>query len=96
MNSENTLPIHAAYTAAGALEIRCSNCHSAVGVWCTRDDGRVRRTPCVARCRVSTPIPVSTDPCPATDPAAGRSDRPLVLDLDCPDPSEPRHQRDDE
>ncbi|WP_438941685.1 zinc finger domain-containing protein [Mycobacteroides abscessus] len=28
---------------------QCPNCGAAPNVWCSRPDGRVRRTPCLAR-----------------------------------------------
>lgn len=88
-------PIHDAYI--GALDVACPHCGAVVKSYCTRDDGRVRRTPCVARCRVSSPVPGWLDPDGGPDAAAGRT-APVDLDqptLDYPDPSEPRHQRGD-
>lgn len=44
--------IWAAYVSVGALERGCPNCGAAAGVWCTADDGRrLRRVPCVSRCK---------------------------------------------
>lgn len=36
----------------------CPNCEAAPHTWCTRPDGRVRRTPCLARFEtlVTTPL----------------------------------------
>ncbi len=42
-------PIWQAYADTGALDIRCPHCGAESKQWCTRDDGRVRRVPCVAR-----------------------------------------------
>ncbi|MCV7141403.1 hypothetical protein [Mycolicibacterium fortuitum] len=89
-------PIAEAYRQSGALEVECSHCGAEVGNYCTRDDGRVRRTPCVARCRISSPAPGWLDPDGGPDAAAGRTGPVQVLDLDYPDPSEPRHPRGDE
>jgi hypothetical protein len=41
--------IWAAYSDTGALEVTCPHCDAGPGQWCTRDDGRVRRVPCIAR-----------------------------------------------
>ena len=38
-----------AYKDTGTLDIGCPHCGATPGVWCTRDDGRVRRVPCVER-----------------------------------------------
>jgi hypothetical protein len=45
----NGSPIWEAYADTGALEVSCPHCGAAPTQWCTRDDGRVRRVPCVAR-----------------------------------------------
>jgi len=42
-------PIWQAYADTGALEMSCPHCRAEPGQWCSRDDGRVRRVPCVAR-----------------------------------------------
>lgn len=41
--------IWAAYSDTGALEVTCGHCGAQPGQWCSRDDGRVRRVPCVER-----------------------------------------------
>lgn len=41
--------IWAAYEDTGALSIPCPNCGAEQGVWCTKPDGRVAKTPCIAR-----------------------------------------------
>lgn len=41
--------IWAAYDDCNALAIQCPNCCAPKGNWCTKDDGRVRRVPCVSR-----------------------------------------------
>lgn len=90
-------PVAAAYF--GALDIACPHCGAEIGRYCTNSDtGRLRRAPCVPRCRVSTPIPDTLDPRPRSD-AAETLSVPVDLDqptLDYPDPSEPRHPRGDE
>jgi hypothetical protein len=42
-------PIWAAYNETNALAVRCPHCGAEPGKWCTRDDGRLGRVPCVAR-----------------------------------------------
>jgi hypothetical protein len=42
-------PIWAAYNETGALAVACPRCGAERGKWCTRDDGRLGRVPCVAR-----------------------------------------------
>ncbi len=46
-------PIWAAYRQGGdALSRPCDNCGAPEGTWCTTDDDRrVRRSPCVSRCK---------------------------------------------
>lgn len=88
-------PIAEAYRLSGALAIGCPHCGAPVGTYCTRDDGRVRRTPCVARCRISSPIPESSDPEGHSDAAETRTG-PVANLPDYPDPSEPRHPRGDQ
>jgi hypothetical protein len=46
-------PIWAAYNETGALGVRCPHCGAERGKWCTRDDGRLGRVPCVARASAS-------------------------------------------
>jgi hypothetical protein len=41
--------IWAAYNDTGALEVTCPHCAAEPGKWCSRNDGRVRRVPCVDR-----------------------------------------------
>jgi len=41
--------IWAAYADCNALQIDCPNCEAPQGSWCTKEDGRVSRVPCVAR-----------------------------------------------
>ncbi len=41
--------IWAAYNDTGALDVTCPHCQAQPGRWCTKDDGRVRRVPCIAR-----------------------------------------------
>lgn len=44
------LPIDNAYFAANdALSVRCPTCAAARGTYCHRDDGRLRRIPCLRR-----------------------------------------------
>lgn len=88
-----------AYVETGALEHPCPTCGVAADDWCTHA-GDYRRTPCVARCRVSSPEVGAADPEPCREAAAERSalysavmpDQPT---LDYADPSEPRHPRGD-
>jgi hypothetical protein len=47
-------PIWEAYADAD-LSHPCPNCHAAPDVWCARPDGRVRRTPCLARIETLNP-----------------------------------------
>lgn len=35
--------------ADAAMDQPCPNCRAGPDTWCTRPDGRVRRTPCIAR-----------------------------------------------
>jgi len=42
-------PIWAAYNTTGALAVSCPRCGAEPGKWCTNDDGRLGRVPCVAR-----------------------------------------------
>jgi len=46
-------PIWTAYNETGALDIDCPTCHAERGKWCTRDNGRLGRVPCVARAAAS-------------------------------------------
>ena len=92
-------PIAAAYN--GALSVACGNCGAALGDYCTKSTGQLRRTPCVTRCRAITPEAGSADLEPCPDAAGGRSaPHPVVMPdqptLDYADPSEPRHPRGDE
>jgi hypothetical protein len=91
-------PIAEAYRQSGALEIPCPHCGAAAETYCTRSDGRVRRAPCVSRCHISSAVPESLDPITATDTAGGRSAPTRVIhDVhQVHDPSEPRHQRDNQ
>lgn len=45
-----------AYNDTGTLPIECTNCGAQPGTWCTRPDGRVRRTPCLARITAVAPV----------------------------------------
>lgn len=45
----NGRPIWEAYTDTGALDVVCPHCGAEPKQWCTRDDGHVRRVPCIAR-----------------------------------------------
>lgn len=88
-------PIQAAYE--GALDVVCPSCAAAVGAYCTAPDGRLRRCPCVTRCRAIPADLGSPDPETPADAAGTRSapkTAPLQLDYD--DITEPRHQRGDE
>lgn len=49
-------PIWQSYQDTGALAAPCQHCAADAGVWCTRTDGRVRRTPCLERITTSTPV----------------------------------------
>ena len=42
-----------AYNDTGALAVACPHCGAERGKWCTRDDGRLGRVPCVARAAAS-------------------------------------------
>jgi hypothetical protein len=42
-------PVPPAYTDTGSLHVDCTNCGAEPGQWCARDDGRIRRMPCIAR-----------------------------------------------
>jgi hypothetical protein len=42
-------PIWQAYADTGALDVACPHCGAEPEQWCTREDGRVRRVPCVDR-----------------------------------------------
>lgn len=46
-------PIWAAYNQTGALDVNCPHCGAEHGQWCTRDDGRLGRIPCIARMSAS-------------------------------------------
>jgi hypothetical protein len=48
-------PIWAAYNDTQALTIDCPHCTAQTGQWCTRTDGRVRRTPCLDRITITAP-----------------------------------------
>lgn len=48
-------PIWRAYQDVGALRLQCPHCDAQPGQWCTRDDGRLRRTPCLARIPATSP-----------------------------------------
>lgn len=41
-------PIWDAYSDADLIH-PCPNCRAGPNTWCTRPDGRVRRTPCLSR-----------------------------------------------
>lgn len=89
-------PIVAAYRQAGALDINCPHCGADPGSYCTRDDGRLRRTPCVARCRSSSVTSESLDVAGAPNPAACHSAPVRVIERQgYTDPSEPRYPRGD-
>lgn len=47
--SSNGRAIWQAYSDVGALDIACPHCGAQPKQWCTRDDGRVRRIPCIER-----------------------------------------------
>lgn len=49
----NSRAIWAAYSQTGADRVDCPNCGAEKDVFCTRPDGRVRKTPCVSRIDVS-------------------------------------------
>lgn len=49
-------PIWQSYADTGALAADCPTCTAPPGTWCSRPDGRVRRTPCLARITRSTPV----------------------------------------
>jgi hypothetical protein len=90
-------PIARAYV--GALEVECTNCGAAAGVYCTKSTGQLRRTPCVMRCGAITPDPGSPDPDGNHDAADARPAPPAVPNPPPGgyfDPSEPRHPRDDQ
>lgn len=85
-------PVADAYL--GALQAQCTGCGADAGQYCTTPDGRLRRCPCVTRCR-SIPVELRSSVREGdSDTAEGRAE-PLFIDLDCPDPSEPRHPRGD-
>lgn len=46
-------PIGRAYRLA-AMDSKCPTCHAGPHMWCRRDDGHVRRTPCLQRLRLNT------------------------------------------
>ncbi|WP_217267741.1 hypothetical protein, partial [Mycobacterium sp. ST-F2] len=82
---------------AGALCTPCSTCGAEVGQYCTTPDGRLRRCPCVARCR-SIPIELRSSSRGADSDAAQGHSAPIAqqpfVDLDAyADPSEPRYPR---
>lgn len=54
-------PIWQAYNDCNALAIDCPNCDAEQGNWCTRDNGRVRRVPCVARAAAGGLVVTATD-----------------------------------
>lgn len=88
-------PIADAYQ--GALEVPCGSCGADADQYCTTPDGRLRRCPCVARCRAISASLGSSDPDGDSGAAQGHSapiaQLPLV-DLDAyADPSEPRYPR---
>lgn len=100
-----TQPITAAYEQTDALDVACDHCGAPVGQFCTdpRTD-RLRRVPCVVRasrcadrCRDNDEDPMWLDSSIGSD-AAERDSAPLDHPqlLDYPDPSEPRHRREDD
>lgn len=49
MTRRRSRPIWAAYNDTNTLGVACPQCAAAIGMWCTKPDGRVSRVPCVAR-----------------------------------------------
>lgn len=64
--TRNARPIWQAYQDTGALAVDCPHCGATPGVWCSRPDGRLRRTPCLDRITATAPIPTPV-PTPAHD-----------------------------
>lgn len=76
--------IWAAYNAVGALEVPCPTCSAPVSIWCTREDGKVRRLPCIARAAAA-----GGPEARATSTAGAGQQVQAVAPVDF---SEPRHQ----
>jgi hypothetical protein len=64
----NGRPIWQAYSDTGALDVVCPQCGAEPKQWCTRDNGRVRRVPCVARSTASGAVEAAGKPRDFTQP----------------------------
>ena len=68
-------PIWQAYNDTGALAVPCPRRGAERGKWCTREDGLVRRIPCVTRAS-ATGVGSGNRPRDFSEPLAGqREDR---------------------
>jgi hypothetical protein len=74
-------PIWDAYNDTATLPVGCTNCGAQPGSWCTRPDGRVRRTPCLARITAATPMPHGEGCIPDATPT-----------VDYTEPRHPKHE----
>lgn len=78
--------IWAAYNDTGALGIDCPHCDAEKGTWCTKDDGRVARVPCVDRIAATAAVsPVARLPSTVHDEPVTTTDF-----------SEPRHPNEED
>lgn len=75
MTTTKGRPIWQSYSDTGALGVTCPYCGAEPGKWCTREDGRVRRIPCVTRAS-ATGVGSGNRPRDFSEPLAGqREDR---------------------
>lgn len=72
--------IWAAYRDTGTIDIPCPRCGANSGTWCTRNDGRVRRVPCVDRlAAASGSVPDARDFSEPLHPQKVRGHSPTLL-----------------
>jgi hypothetical protein len=69
----STKPIWTAYSETGALSVTCPHCHAEPGKFCTRENGRVGRIPCVSRASASGVVDDDDRPRDYSEPT--RADR---------------------
>jgi hypothetical protein len=76
MTTTKGRPIWQSYSDTGALDVTCPYCGAEPGRWCTREDGRVRRIPCVTRASATGAGSAAAKPRDFSEPLAGqREDR---------------------